>query len=384
MTELDILNAALVKAKTFLEEKNGDAESHFADATIMHCVNVLIEKIDSNKSLLSAIVTSVAKKAIQSEQDIRLHRVDFEGGYSARTLDTKVTAPFFKQYFPKYANKESAFLTLATRERLKWTLDEGLQLKIRNKDVKASFLTILDVVQNQQIDPIECLTFIFVRLLELSSQQAMVFDDTIESLNFSDVVNIDSVIEMLRNHFETKNSSRLPVIAVYAAYQMLFQELKRFDGKTLLPLNVHTASDKHGYGDIEILNADGSHFETVEIKHNIAIDRNLIFDIAKKCEGSTIRRYYILTTFKGSFASVEEEKYIKKFVLKIQNDSDLAIIANGILMTIKYYLRFIENHKAYLDAYTNALIEDAKNSTEVKEYHISAWKDILDNQETEK
>ena len=380
MTELDILNAALVKAKAFLKAKNWEGASLFSDVTIMHCVNVLIEKIDSNKSLLSAIVTSVAKKAIQSEQDIRLHRVDFEGGYSAKTLDTKVTAPFFKQYFPKYANKESAFLTLATRERLKWTLDEGLQLKIRNKDVKASFLTILDIVQNRQIDPTECLSFIFVRLLELSSQQTMVFDDTIESLNFSDIVNIDSVVEMLKKHFETKNSSRLPVIAVYAAYQMLFKELKRFDGKTLLPLNVHTASDKHGYGDIEILNVDDSHFETVEIKHNIAIDRNLIFDIAKKCEGSTIRRYYILTTFKGSFASVEEERYIKKFVLKIQNDSALAIIANGILMTIKYYLRFIENHKAYLDAYTIALIEDAKNSTEVKEYHISAWKDILDNQ----
>jgi DNA (cytosine-5)-methyltransferase 1 len=383
MTELDILNAALASAKALIEIGGSETASIF-DAQLTQSVNVLIDKIDSNKSLLSAIVTSVARKAVQPEQDIRLHRVDFEGGYSARTLDTKVTAPFFKQYFPKYANKESAFLTLATRERLKWTLDEGQQLKIRNKEVKTSFLTILDIVQNRQIAPTECLTFIFVRLLDLSSQQAVVFDDTIESLNFPDVVNISRVVKMLKKHFETKNSSRLPVIAVYAAYQMLFQELKRFDDKTLLPLNVHTASDKHGYGDIEIVNADGSHFETVEIKHNVPIDRNLVFDIAKKCQGSPIQRYYILTTFKGSFKSDEEEEFIEKFVAKIQNDSGLAIISNGILMTIKYYLRFIENHKAYLDAYTNALIEDAKNSTEVKEYHISAWKTILDNQNAEK
>jgi hypothetical protein len=67
MTELDILKTALAKAKTFLETKNGEGASFYSDVTIEYCVNVLIEKIDSNKSLLSAIVTSVAKKAIQPE-----------------------------------------------------------------------------------------------------------------------------------------------------------------------------------------------------------------------------------------------------------------------------------------------------------------------------
>jgi DNA (cytosine-5)-methyltransferase 1 len=92
-------------------------------------VDVLIEKIDSNKSLVSALVTSLLKKIAQPTQDIRLHRTDFENGYSARVLDTQVTSPFFKDYFPKYANKESSFLTLATRERIKWTKEEGESLK---------------------------------------------------------------------------------------------------------------------------------------------------------------------------------------------------------------------------------------------------------------
>ena len=82
-------------------------------------IDTLIDKIDSNKSLLSALVTSLVKKIIDPQQDVRLHRMDFKGGYSARSLDTKVTTPFFKKHFPKYANKESSFLTLATREKNK-------------------------------------------------------------------------------------------------------------------------------------------------------------------------------------------------------------------------------------------------------------------------
>jgi DNA (cytosine-5)-methyltransferase 1 len=44
----------------------------------------------------------------------------FINGYSARVLDTKVTTPFLKSKFPKYANKETAFLTKATRAEIIW------------------------------------------------------------------------------------------------------------------------------------------------------------------------------------------------------------------------------------------------------------------------
>ena len=62
------------------------------------CMDVLIDKIDKQKSQVSALVTSCLQKVCHPEQDVRLHRVDFKGGYSARTLDTKITTPFFKKY----------------------------------------------------------------------------------------------------------------------------------------------------------------------------------------------------------------------------------------------------------------------------------------------
>ena len=373
MTPSEILEDLLLKAVSILDSKQ---ENKFPEI-ISSNVDVLINKIDKNKSLLSALVTSLVKKIIETKQDIRLHRTDFKGGYSARSLDTAVTAPFFKKYFPKYANKESSFLTLATREKIKWTKTAGKNLKIRDKEVKKSFLEIFDAVENGVIKPKAVLIYIFIKLHLLSLQHKIVFDGTIETATFLDIININSVLKMLERHFEMKLSSRLPVIAIYSVYQQLFKEVKRYEGKKLGLLNVHTSSDKHGYGDIEIWNADGTPFEMVEIKHKIPIDRNLIFDIVKKSEGTTIKRYYILTTAKKNFLSAEEEEYINKFILKIKKDSGLEIIANGIYYSLKYYLRFIDDYENFIQAYTENLIADAKNSTEIKEIHITEWQNIL-------
>ena len=124
-----------MRAKKILEETLTKAKKETMKECNIAFSKVITEKtcfmvsyIDSNKSLISALVTIFVKKIIEPKQDIRLHRTDFFKGYSARTLDTKYITPFFKVNFPKYANKESAFLTLATREKIKWTKG-GRELK---------------------------------------------------------------------------------------------------------------------------------------------------------------------------------------------------------------------------------------------------------------
>jgi DNA (cytosine-5)-methyltransferase 1 len=112
MNGKEILEKAFQDAVNLIES---DEIKQISDE-ITKDIDYLIIKIDSNKSIVSALVTSLVKKILEPTQDIRLHRTDFDGGYSARSLDTKITTLFFKNHFPKYANKESSFLTLATRE----------------------------------------------------------------------------------------------------------------------------------------------------------------------------------------------------------------------------------------------------------------------------
>jgi hypothetical protein len=72
-------------------------------------IDILIANIESNKSLVSALTTSLLKKITTPKQDTRLHRIDFAKGYSVRVLDTHITSPFFKDYFPNMLIKKVLF-----------------------------------------------------------------------------------------------------------------------------------------------------------------------------------------------------------------------------------------------------------------------------------
>jgi DNA (cytosine-5)-methyltransferase 1 len=205
----------------------------------------------------------------------------------------------------------------------------------------------------------------------------MIFDETIAAADFPGVLNIQRIVTMTEKHYAMCFDSRLPVIAMYSLYQLLLPIVETCKGKILRQLNVHTASDKHGYGDIEVWNANNIPFEMLEIKHNIPIDRNLIFDVVKKSQNTTIKRYYILTTAKDNFISKDEELYINKFILSIRNDTGIDIIPNGIYTSMKYYLRFLSDYKQFIHAYTKNLIADASNSAEIRDFHIEEWKNIL-------
>lgn len=280
-------------------------------------INILIDNIDKNKSIIQAIVTSCIKKINNPEQDIRKHRTGFKNGYSARTLDTNITTPFFKKYFLKYSNKESAFLTLATREKIEWSIKSGKELKIRNEKVKMSFLLIIDSIENHG-NAYCCLIYLFAKLKLLLSKAEILNIETVSMSDTLDVLNIDKIINMFYNHFNCKNSSRLPVIAFYSIYQELIKNVNIYKDKKLNPLNYHTSSDKHGYGDIEVVYKNNSPYEVIEIKHNIPIDRELILSVFNKTLNSNIFRYYILTTYENSLKDKNELKYIKELVLKIK------------------------------------------------------------------
>ncbi|MCS7077001.1 MAG: hypothetical protein NZ455_09850 [Bacteroidia bacterium] len=130
-------------------------------------------------------------------------------------------------------------------------------------------------------------------------------------------------------------------------------------------------------GDIEIYTLDNQPFEVVEVKHNVPIDKYLVFDVVKKTESVKINRYYILTTFKDVFSSKQTENEIMSYILDIKRSKNLDIIPNGITSTLKYYLRFVDNCQDFVRLYTENLINEAKMSTEIKLSHLERWTEIL-------
>ena len=189
-------------------------------------------------------------------------------------------------------------------------------------------------------------------------------------------------MESLKEHFFKKYSvsgaSRLPVIAIYSVYSILLRDLKRYNRKILLPLKSHIASDKKSrdIGDITIVEKNGNFFEGVEVKHGIKIDDIMVNDSFEKIKNTETMRYYLLSTAKPNIKEGEEDK-IRKSINTIRKIHGCEIIVNGLMNSLKYYLRLLANPSEFIEIYTKNLTEDFKKTTEIKREHIDTWEETI-------
>lgn len=333
----------------------------------------LVNNAENLKSIIAVLITSLIKKIVDPNQDIRLHREQFPGGYSGRSLDTNVVTPWLKQHYPRFAPKESGWLTRSIEQPHPFTKD--FPGRIRNPIVKESFLSILDNVQNNRLDPSHCLICILVLLQEKTMRER----NLLEILNSSSPkkeLTINLITKILKEHFSLQKSSRLPVIAIYSIYQCIFFRIQLYKDKLLKSLDSHTASDRFkGFGDIEIFDKNGDPFEVIEIKHNIPIDKQMIYDALEKIKRSKIKRFFILTTAEPNIIEDEE---VLKLIENIKDKFGIEIVPNGVIPTIKYYLRFIDNPSEFLNNYIDNIKKEFTSGTDVKENHIKGLHDLID------
>ena len=149
-------------------------------------------------------------------------------------------------------------------------------------------------------------------------------------------------------------------------------------GKTLSPLKSHTTSDikSGGIGDIEVLGENGSFFEAVEIKHNISISPELVRDAYQKFSEAPVSRYYLLTTAEPN---IDNAKAVDLLVRQIRRQHGCEVIVNGILPSLKYYLRLLSDPRLFLDFYSRNMQLDFEQSTDIKEIHLQYWNELLES-----
>ncbi|MFV0565712.1 MAG: hypothetical protein ACK5NB_07755 [Flavobacteriaceae bacterium] len=339
-------------------------KSNLNDAISKH-LQIILDKSESAKAVLTVIITSLVYKIQNPEQDIRNHQTSIENGYSGRTFDTKYITPFLKSVkFPAMA--ESGWLTRSLEQKVPY--DTNYSGAIRPALLKTAFLETIDFIQKgNQLDDV--LSYLFQGLIiQRNSQQI----DLAKPLNLP----IATIVDLLSKHFDTKYSaegaSRLPVLALYAAYQCLINETKRFEGKTLLPMESHTSADSRSgrIGDIDIVDEKERAFEAVEVKHGIAITAQLVKDAFEKFKTTQVNRYYLLSTANIDISQKDE---IDQEIDRIKNIHGCHVIANGLTHSLKYYLRLLSDTSEFIENYVN-LIE---NDTALKFEHKKQWNTII-------
>lgn len=363
MTHTEVLQAVYNTALSDVAKQ--DYSTNLPDETAEQ-IRLLVLRSESSKAVMTVLITLCTHKIVKPEQDIRYHQAKLTSGFSGRTIDYKYITPFMKSVnFP--AMKESGWLTRSLEQSQAFTLN--FNGPIKNKALKTAFLQLIDKVQCQGTSAEEVLLYTFKLLIKQR-----------DSLNIElakpHSLSIAAIIKLLEKHFTyhytTHGASRLPTLAVYAAYQCMMTQVERYKGKVLCPLESHNSADSQSgrIGDIDINNKNGSAFEGVEIKHEIPITAQLVADAYEKFKIHNTNRYYLLTTANMDAADWEA---IDKEVARISQIHGCQVIVNGVYTTLKYYLRLMNDPAEFIDKYVELLKQDET----VKFQHKTVWNDLI-------
>jgi DNA (cytosine-5)-methyltransferase 1 len=332
-------------------------------------IKTIGEKINTQKGVFTVLVTLITHKIIEPNQDIRKHQSSIEGGFSGRSVDFNYITPTLKELgLPSMA--ESGWLTRSLEQPYPYNLDYNG--KISDKKVKEAFLNTLNFVEKHP----QCATNVLRLLLSeaLKSKNSSIVEIT--PLKNPERLTIAQIIEALAEHFGTKYSthggSKLPVLAFYAIYKSLINEVGRYKNCSLGELGSHTASDRTSKtaGDIEIFK-DTKLFEAIEIKLDKAIDATMVRIACEKIARFNPDRYYILA-YIGIKDGHREE--IFNLINKLQSEHGCQIIINGLLPTIKYYLRLITSLDEFISNYSQLVEMDS----EIQKIHKEKWNELIE------
>lgn len=363
--------------KEFLESTYNDAVLSVSKNTfaklpgqLKEWIDLIIQHSEKSKAVNTVFITSLVYKILNPEQDIRYHQSGLEGGYSGRTFDTTYITPFLREHnFPSMA--ESGWLTRSLEQKSPYTLD--YKGAIRPEKLKTAFLSSLDAIQNGA-NVNSLLDYVMQQLIVEREKNAI-------SLALPGSLPISGIIKLVDSHFHSSykstGASRLATLSIYAIYESLFSDgIKRFNDKKLLPLESHTSADTRSgrLGDIDIVNSDGTAFEAVEVKFDIPISHEILQIAKSKILPSTVNRYYLLSTkepLESDYVKISDD------IRQIKNTHGCQVVVNGILQTLKYYLRLLDDPSIFLRKYT----ELVQNDPAIKYEHKECWNTLVSNLE---
>ena len=366
------LDEAYSMAETVHVEKHAELPSFVTmnlNKTFVDALEDIARRCEKARTGYLNIITGLSIKAVYGESvDIRYHQTQIQSqtdrpaGFNFRDVSEKIVYPWMEDH--EFHGAKSGWQT-RTFERPKpyfMTYDENIG------SIKQSFLTIYDEAEKHPQAVIYALALLLLRRIELRETNEI----ALAVPNLQDVLQIT---RFFQSHFfydykDSKGVSRLPVLALYAVYTVLTKELRRYDNKQLKPLEAHSAADSQtgSIGDIEVLNADGTVFEAVEVKHQIPISKAIVDSAKQKIRSSRVDRYYILTTSLHHEPTAEvlvEAENVKRLL-------GTQMIVNGVIPTIRYYLRLLSDPSTVLPEYVRLLQIDGAISFE----HKDIWNKI--------
>lgn len=322
-----------------------------------------------------ALLTLVVYKAIQPAQDIRACKIEHPGGFSARSWDTRCTIPFLAKHDLKRSVEShwlSQTLSLGdqpwTRERTFTTSPRKIgPLLLECVNTLEEQSALLDA-ESASLRAQECAVVVLCQLINARNRDRVL-------LTRPKNLTISQVLSLLDSHFAAgyqAGTPRLPQVAMYAIYECLLNNVRRYGDKELEPLGRMKAADRKSgaVGDVE-LSASGRPIEAVETKFGIPITVAMIRAAIEKIKTASVERYFILST--AGIAAQDEEE-IAELCRRFRSSNGCEIIVNGVLPTIGYYLRLLFSVNDFLERYIRLVEDDVDLGYE----HRVRWNELCE------
>lgn len=346
------------------------SDSVIADQSIRDMVDYVCRNLSNRagvRLLMSCLLGKMENPSIDPRKPYT--EIGTTDSFSGRTLDERyITAFITRHHLP--CNPTTAFLTPTLRNINRPLMpDAGLVGRPRELYVKT--LQLLDDVASGRIDA-ENLFVETVRVLLIMRDEKMArmqslmnsLDRTEDALPLSS----EQIVTLISQHLACKGASRLPVLIVAAAYQVVGERLGEFSR----PLLSHNAADLQtkSIGDVEVyLRGDNAVVTAYEMKMKRVTIEDIDAAVTKIIRGGHSVNNYIFITTDNIDQIVTE--YASKFY---EETGGVEIAILDCIGFLRHFLHFFHRTREfYLKSYQSLLLAepDSAVSSTLKEAFLA-------------
>ena len=316
-------------------------------------------RCNTNKAPIRFLMACLLAKIHRPEIDIRKPYTEIVGDdtFSGRFYDER----FIEKFIHKYklpCNPTTAYLTPAFRN-LDRLLTTDLVLVGRPREVYKYTLELLDIVYRGKETPDSMLREIIRCLLIIKVEAEQRMKQLIADLKQVDdllPLSSEETVTLLAQHLSCKNSSRLPVLIVAAAYQAVKEQV----GEESKKLTAHNAADRQtgAIGDIEVTLINDEHIVTcyeMKDKRVTTVDIDIALQKLSKYRNK-IDNYLFITT---DGIEIEVTEYAKD----LYENTGVEIAILDCLGFIRHYLHFFHRHRnKFLNIYQDMVLAETTSA----------------------
>lgn len=313
-----------------------------------------------NRAGVRALLACALAKIDNPKVDIRKPYTDIAGedgkdNYSGRHYDEAYVEALKSKPYNLPINSTTAFLTPGFRTK-NVVLTTKVELEGRPAEMYEAVLQLFDDIQKNRVSAQNAMDeTIRMLILERDKRDKAIknllkdLKHTVDKLPPS----AEEITKLIQQHLDCKNSSRLPVLVVAAAYRCAEKHL----GERILHIHPHNAADRFtkAAGDLEIaLVGDNDVVAAYEMKMKAVTkgDINIAIEKIRK-EKKTVQHYVVITTH-------EIDSDVSDYAANLYDElGGVEIAILDCIGFIRHFLQLFHRLRTnFLDEYQELVLEE--------------------------